>query len=246
MGRCPHRNGNPAASRERAGRYLLLRRASDFTEVCWRYRLRADHDPERTWATWPTASRASHPTAWLTGWHWDSLVLWRRISQYHGPRGPQPTPPGPHVAHVPCAKMPNRPGWLALGLDGRGLIMVLSNHGHHSFFTYRVPLNRPDSFHCLSEQWQPAAAAGLRLDRSGQASREGCLPGQPFLQLTRSVRQQLTFSIAAATPPATQATVTTTAQATTRRDQRRDRPTSSPTLIAPPRTSSDAGPTALP
>jgi hypothetical protein len=34
----------------------------------------------------------------------------------------------PNVAHVPCAKMPNaRAG--ALGLDGRGLIMVLSNHG---------------------------------------------------------------------------------------------------------------------
>jgi hypothetical protein len=71
--------------------------------------------------------------------------------------------------------------------------MVLSNHGHHSFPTYRVPHNRPDSYLCSSEQWQPAAAAGLGLDRSGQASREGCLPGQPFLQLTRSVRQQVTL-----------------------------------------------------
>ena len=44
-------------------------------------------------------------------------------------------------------------------------------------------------FPLLSTQGQPAAAVGLRLDRSGRASREGCLPGQPFLQLTRSVRQ---------------------------------------------------------
>lgn len=99
-----------------------------------------------------------------------------------------------HVAHsLSGLASQGRTYWLALGLDGRGLIMVLSNHGHHSFFTYRDPLNRPDTFLCSSEQWRPAAAAGPRLDRSGQASREGCLPGQPFLQLTRSVRQQVTL-----------------------------------------------------
>ena len=97
-----------------------------------------------------------------------------------------------HVAHsLSGLASHGRAYWLALGLS-RPVATHLSGASRCvSPYILYVVILRPDSYLCLSEQGQPAVAAGLRLDRSGQASREGCLPGQPFLQLTRSVRQQV-------------------------------------------------------
>ena len=103
------------------------------------------------------------------------------IQSGHGPRGPQPL--GPRIP---------RPGLLDCTgtLSSRGDASLRSLPVRLPIYTLRRD-HRTRFFPLLvEEQGQLAAAAGLRLDRSGQASREGCLPGQPFLQLTRSVRQR--------------------------------------------------------
>ena len=117
--------------------------------------------PGLPWATWPTAD----------GWHWDSIA-------------------GPHGAHVPCANMPKGPDWLALGLDSRGPIMVLSNHGpplilYHTYRSQQIRFN----IDLLVEAGR-RCGCGSEARPFGSSHREGCRRAA-LPSVTCSVRQQV-------------------------------------------------------
>ena len=108
--------------------------------------------PGLPWATWPTAD----------GWHWDSIA-------------------GPHLAHVPFAKTPKGPVWLAVGLDSRGPIMVLSNHGpplilYHTYRSQQIRFNID-----LRVEASRRCGCGSEARPFGSSHREGCRSGSPSI-----------------------------------------------------------------